>query len=282
MALLISEAPSHGSPRGTKVLVAEDHADTRALLRMLLEKRGLWVVEAVDGFDAVKTAERERPDLILMDGGLPLLDGVAATRRLRGLPAFSAVPIVFISGHAGPQARTAALDAGCDDYVVKPFDLAQLDKVLHRHLPRDRGRYNEGGSTDAMAQTETRYHTRSGAAGPGRDGAAAPRLFGIIELDANGSVLYARIEPDGSTQSGAAPDYKGRNFYTEVAPFRNVREFRSQVEGFRRGSQPTHSIDFICDYEDGPVHVRVLLARIRERSESDTTKSILVHIRRVQ
>ena len=116
------------------MLVAEDHEDTRCLLRMLLERRGFSVVEAGDGFEAVAAAERECPDLILMDGGLPLLDGITATRRLRGLPALSAVPIVFLSGHAGPQAQTAARDAGCDDYVVKPFDLARLDTVLNRHL----------------------------------------------------------------------------------------------------------------------------------------------------
>lgn len=117
-----------------KVLVAEDHEDTRLMLRVLLERRGLSVFEAGDGCEAVDAAERERPDLILMDGSLPLLDGVAATRRLRDMPALSAVPIVFLSGHAGPQYRRAALAAGCDEYVVKPFDVELLDTVLTRHL----------------------------------------------------------------------------------------------------------------------------------------------------
>jgi two-component system cell cycle response regulator DivK len=138
-ALVASDADAPGRVRWAKVLVAEDHEDTRALLRTLLERRGLAVVEACDGFEAVDAAERERPDLILMDGGLPLLDGIAATRRLRGVPALSAVPIVFLSGHAGPQAQSAALDAGCDEYVVKPFDIARLEMVLNRHL-RERGR----------------------------------------------------------------------------------------------------------------------------------------------
>jgi two-component system, cell cycle response regulator DivK len=132
-----------------KVLVAEDHEDTRQLLRTILERRGLAVVEAGDGIAAVDTAERERPDLILMDGGLPLLDGISATRRLRGVPALSAVPIVFLSGQAGPQALTAALEAGCDEYVVKPFDLAQLDTVLNRHLPGRGGPSQRGGLHDA-------------------------------------------------------------------------------------------------------------------------------------
>ena len=119
-----------------KVLVAEDHEDTRSLLRTLLERRGFTVVEAGDGLEAVDAAERERPDLILMDGGLPRLDGIAATRRLRNSPKVSSVPIVFLSGHAGSEHRAAALDAGCDEYVVKPFDIERLDNVLNRHLKR--------------------------------------------------------------------------------------------------------------------------------------------------
>lgn len=123
----------------SKVLVVEDHEDTRDLLRMVLERRGLAVVEAGDGVEAVNLAERERPDLILMDGGLPLLDGLATTRRLRGLASLTGVPIVFLSGHAAPHDQRAARAAGCDEYVVKPFDLARLEGVLNRLLPACRG-----------------------------------------------------------------------------------------------------------------------------------------------
>jgi CheY-like chemotaxis protein len=120
--------------RWFKVLVAEDHDDTRMLLRTLLERRGLTVVEASDGEEACALATRECPDLILMDGGLPRLDGISATRRLRGLDALAGVPIVFLSGHAGPQHQQDARDAGCDDYVVKPFEVGRLDDILNRHL----------------------------------------------------------------------------------------------------------------------------------------------------
>jgi len=143
-ALALSDTQAQRGARRAKVLVAEDHDDTRLMLRTLLEQRGLSVVEAGDGLEAVDAAERECPDLILMDGSLPLLDGIAATRRLRGLPALSAVPIVFLSGHAGPQHQTAALDAGCDDYIVKPFDIERLDTVLTRHHRERVGRQHEG------------------------------------------------------------------------------------------------------------------------------------------
>ena len=148
-ALLVSDAPPRRSQRRAKVLVAEDHEDTRQLLRTLLEKRGLSVVEAGDGLEAVGLAVRECPDLILMDGGLPLLDGIAATQRLRGLPALSAVPIVFLSGHAGAPHQAAAREAGCNEYIVKPFDLARLDTVLNRLLPGHGGHHNEGVIPDA-------------------------------------------------------------------------------------------------------------------------------------
>ncbi len=140
---LANDKPARRRARRSKVLVAEDHEDTRYLLRTLLERRGLTVVEAGDGFEALDVAERERPDLILMDGGLPRLDGVETTRRLRGVASLSSVPIVFLSGHASPQHLSAARDAGCDEYVVKPFDIARLEGVLNRHLPRG-GRATKG------------------------------------------------------------------------------------------------------------------------------------------
>lgn len=114
-----------------------------------------------------------------------------------------------------------------------------------------------------------------------REGGSTRKLFGLVELDLAGTVLYTSFESDGSQRFGGAPDYTGRNFYTEVAPFKNVVEFRNHLDSFSRGSLSAHSLDFICDYEDGPLPVKILLARIRERSQTDATKSILVHIQRV-
>lgn len=116
----------------------------------------------------------------------------------------------------------------------------------------------------------------------GRAGVPPERLYGLVELDAAGTVLYTRFESDGTPSNGRAPDYAGLNFYTQVAPFTNVAQFKNRLDDFTRGSQPAHSMDFTCEYEDGPVLVRVLFARIRERSRADTTKSVLVHIRRAQ
>jgi hypothetical protein len=133
-----------------------------------------------------------------------------------------------------------------------------------------------------MTQTGLGEAAVRSAAGLKREEAPTRKLFGLVEIDAAGTVLYTRFEQDGAPHPGGAQDYTGRNFYTEVAPFRNVAEFRNRLEEFGRGPQPAHTIDFTCDYEDGPLLVRVLLARIRERSQADVTKSILVHIRRAQ
>jgi CheY-like chemotaxis protein len=116
------------------VLVAEDHEDTRLMLRLMLEYRGLGVVEAGNGAEAVDVAERERPDLVLLDGSLPSLDGFDVTRRIRRSEALSRVPIVFLSGHAEEAYQDSARDAGCDEFMIKPLDTRQLDRILERHL----------------------------------------------------------------------------------------------------------------------------------------------------
>lgn len=116
------------------VLVVEDHDDTRFMLTYLLERRGCRVASAEDGEMAVRVAEQTRPDLILMDAVLPRMDGLEATRRIRKKPALSCVPIVFLSGHAEAPFRAVALETGGDDYLIKPFEIDQLERVLERHL----------------------------------------------------------------------------------------------------------------------------------------------------
>jgi DNA-binding response OmpR family regulator len=118
------------------VLVAEDHDDTRFLLKYMLEMRGCRVIVAADGEDAVRVAEHERPDLILMDATLPRLDGLAATRRIRETITLRNVPIVFLSGHAEASFRAMALETGGNDYLTKPFEPGQLERMIERHLGR--------------------------------------------------------------------------------------------------------------------------------------------------
>jgi CheY-like chemotaxis protein len=95
---------------------------------------GVSVVEAENGEAATALAESLRPDIILMDGTLPLLDGFAATRRIRELTSGRDVPIIFLSGHAQPASEAKAFAAGCTYYLVKPFALGELERVLVQHL----------------------------------------------------------------------------------------------------------------------------------------------------
>ena len=122
----------HAPARGL-VLVADDHEDTRLLFRTVLEVRGYSVIEAADGEETVRTAESAHPDLILMDGSLPRLSGVDATRLIRESNHIGHVPIVFISGHSGAAFLALAREAGCDEYLIKPFELAQLDDLLEKY-----------------------------------------------------------------------------------------------------------------------------------------------------
>jgi CheY-like chemotaxis protein len=121
------------APARPLVLIADDHEDTRLLFRTVLEVRGYRVIEAADGEETVRTAESARPDLILMDGSLPRKNGFDATRQIRGSADVGNVPIVIISGHAGTAFLALAREAGCDEYLVKPFSLDKLEHVLEKY-----------------------------------------------------------------------------------------------------------------------------------------------------
>jgi len=116
-------------------MVVEDFEDNRFMMRRLLEMSGYHVLEAINGEEAIRIAEQEHPDLILMDLSLPLLDGLAATRRIRERDSLRNVPIVAVSAHDTADFHAEALAAGCNDYVTKPIDFDQLEALLHRLLP---------------------------------------------------------------------------------------------------------------------------------------------------
>ena len=120
---------------GPTVMVVEDNEDNRSLIKMALEMNSCRVVEAKDGDEAIDTAQRERPRLILMDIGLPQRSGISATYRIRKHPELRAVPIVTITAYDSTELRDDALKAGCDDHLVKPINLDQLKDLLTRLLP---------------------------------------------------------------------------------------------------------------------------------------------------
>lgn len=113
------------------ILVAEDSADTRAVLRRVLASYGYRVVEAADGREAVEATLRECPDLVLMDLNMPIMDGLAATQRIRELKdKCGNLPIVALTAFDTYGMREAALEAGCDAYLLKPLALDELESVV--------------------------------------------------------------------------------------------------------------------------------------------------------
>jgi two-component system, cell cycle response regulator DivK len=117
------------------IMVVEDYDDTRLLLRRVLEIKGYRVLEAINGQQAVDIAEREHPDLILMDLDLPILDGIAATQRIRQHAELSRVPIVAVTAYPMSYTHVKAFAKGCNEYMAKPIDLNELTELLSRYLP---------------------------------------------------------------------------------------------------------------------------------------------------
>jgi two-component system cell cycle response regulator DivK len=116
------------------VLVIEDNENNLYLMRFIITKLGHTVIEARDGAAGVKVAKKIRPDLILMDIQLPVLDGYAATRLIREDEDLRDIPIIAVTSFAMVGDREKALDAGCTAYVEKPIQPASFIKVLEHYL----------------------------------------------------------------------------------------------------------------------------------------------------
>jgi len=125
-------------------MLVDDHDDTRALFRYVLELRGYRIVEARDGEEAVHMAKSALPDLIVMDTNLPRVDGLMATNCIRKHSALNNVRIIFVSGNAEPRWRGVALSAGGDEYLVKPVNLDDLEKAVTRQLVIRRAKMGVG------------------------------------------------------------------------------------------------------------------------------------------
>lgn len=117
-----------------KIMVVEDYDDTRMLLKQGLEMLGYSVLEASNGQEAVDIADREHPDLILMDLDLPILDGIAATQQIRQQEHMESVPIVAVTAYPLSYSRVKAFAKGCNEYMPKPIDMSELARVVNRYL----------------------------------------------------------------------------------------------------------------------------------------------------
>ncbi|MEJ7575876.1 MAG: response regulator [Pyrinomonadaceae bacterium] len=114
------------------IMIAEDHDDTRFILARLFQMSGHRIIEAANGLEAINLAERERPDSIIIDLELPLLDGLSATRRIRAHASLRHIPIILISGHDTVFHHKQARAAGCSAFVTKPFEFDELESLIEQ------------------------------------------------------------------------------------------------------------------------------------------------------
>lgn len=122
--------------------MVEDNELNRDMLSRRLQRRGYEVIIAVDGQEAITTAETGKPDVILMDMDLPVLTGWEATRALRNNPEIRDIPVIALTAHALPADRQRAIEAGCDAYQSKPVDFPELVSKIQQLTERHAGNGN--------------------------------------------------------------------------------------------------------------------------------------------
>jgi two-component system cell cycle response regulator DivK len=117
-----------------RILVVEDQEDNRRIIRDMLSVLDYELAEADNGVEALAAVARQKPDLILMDIQMPIMDGYETTRRIKADPATKDIPIIAVTSYALSGDNQKALDAGCDDYVPKPYSPRQLLAKIRQHL----------------------------------------------------------------------------------------------------------------------------------------------------
>jgi two-component system cell cycle response regulator DivK len=117
-----------------RILVVDDQPDNRQIIRDMLASTDCEITEAEDGEQALEAIAKQRPDLILMDIQLPIIDGYTATRKIKADPAMRSIPIIAVTSYALSGEEKKAREAGCDDYVPKPFSPRQLLAKIRQHL----------------------------------------------------------------------------------------------------------------------------------------------------
>ena len=121
-----------GARSSPTVLVVDDNADTRRVVRWGLERWGYYVLEASDGRQALEVAVRDRPDVILMDLAMPVVDGFEAIRSIRAHPDLRGLPVIAVTAYDRAISRDDAESAGCDYYLSKPIDFNRLEVLVER------------------------------------------------------------------------------------------------------------------------------------------------------
>lgn len=121
---------------GKRILVIEDNMDSYQLVKFVLEKKGHETLLAMNGRDGVNAAIKQKPDLIIMDLAMPMMDGWIATEKLKAEPVTKNITIIALTAHALPADRMRAMDAGCSEYITKPINLQRFMETMEHWLGR--------------------------------------------------------------------------------------------------------------------------------------------------
>ena len=117
-----------------RILVVEDQPDNRKIIRDVFVATGYEIIEAENGEEALAAIAKARPDLILMDIQLPIMDGHTATRRIKADPALRSIPVIAVTSYALSGEEKKAREAGCDDYIPKPYSPRELLAKVRQYL----------------------------------------------------------------------------------------------------------------------------------------------------
>lgn len=119
-----------------KILLADDEEDIKTVISLYLGSKGYEVVTAYDGLDAIDKAKSEKPDLILLDVMMPIMNGFEVCQKLKDDPDTQDIPIIMLSAAAQSETITKSIELGAKDYIVKPFDPERLDKMIFKYLDK--------------------------------------------------------------------------------------------------------------------------------------------------
>ena len=117
-----------------KILIADDEEDVKIVIQLFLESKGYEIATAYDGLDAIDRAREEKPDMIILDVMMPVIDGFEVCKRLKADAELKDIPVVMLSASAHAESRERGLEAGAIDYLVKPFEPDKLEKVVQKVL----------------------------------------------------------------------------------------------------------------------------------------------------
>lgn len=174
-----------------KILLVEDNEMNRDVLSRRLERKGFEVIMAIDGQQGIDMAIGHRPDLILMDLSLPIIDGWEATRLLKADPITARIPIIAVTAHAMAGDRDKAIEAGCDDYDTKPLDILRLVGKIETLLAR-----GSGGNADSVLEEPPPAGYIKSASVSGL-GLSRGRILIVDDIEENRDILTRRVSREG-------------------------------------------------------------------------------------